>query len=106
VATAAICDAKIGGDLRGELHCPGSNGFVAHIDATMRKHFFDVSETERETELKPDRVLDHGRREAAPFVRNSRHWSLPEANEQRPSQRLVSVSLMGWTAPVSGVDAP
>ena len=41
-------------------------------------------------------MLNYGRREAVPLVRNSRHWGLREANKLRPHQRLVSI---GLTAP-------
>lgn len=65
---------KIGGDLRAELHCPGANCLVAHIDATMCEHLFNVTQTECEAKVEPNGVLNHGGWEAVPLVGNSRHW--------------------------------
>jgi hypothetical protein len=44
------------------------------------ERLLDITQTPRETETEPHRMLNHGRWEAVTFVRNSRHWALPQAN--------------------------
>lgn len=77
-----LATAKVGGDLRTELHRPGADRLVTHIDAPLREHLFDIAQAEREAEVQPHRMLNDGCRETVPFEGNSRHWVLPEANEQ------------------------
>ena len=45
------------------------------------EHLFDIANAEGEAEVEPHRVMNNGCRETVPFVRNSRHWSLREADE-------------------------
>jgi hypothetical protein len=63
----------------------------------MRHHLLDVAKTEREAEVQPDSVLNHGRWEAVSFVGDSRHWGPRKANNHGPYQRLGSI---GLTAPL------
>lgn len=91
---------KVCCDLGAELQCPGADRFVAHVDATMREHLFNVTQAECEAEIEPNGVLNHGGWEAVPFVGNSRHWGPREANIHGPHQRLVSI---GLTAPLDDI---
>jgi hypothetical protein len=46
-----LSPSEIRGDLRSELHCPGPDCFVAHVDAPLGEHLFNVAQTEREAEV-------------------------------------------------------
>lgn len=42
---------KVGGDLGTELHCPGADRLVAHINATLSEHLFNITQAECEAEV-------------------------------------------------------
>lgn len=46
---------------------------VADVNATMSKHLSNSTQTQREAEMEPYRLVNEGWRKAAPLVRNSRH---------------------------------
>lgn len=41
-----LATTQVGGNLRIELHCPGSDCLVTHINITMREHLFDTTQAE------------------------------------------------------------
>ena len=90
---AAACDDEAGRDPRTKLHCPRPDCLVAHVDGATRQHLFNIAQAEREAEIEPDSVLDHGWRKAVPLVRNSRHWGPRKANSHGPHRRLGSIGL-------------
>jgi hypothetical protein len=55
---AEAFDDEVGGDLWVELQCPGADRFVAHVDATMREHLFNVTQAEC---VEPNGVLPPAR---------------------------------------------
>ena len=71
---------ETGSDRRATLYCPIADCLAASIDAAMSERLLDITQTPRETETEPSRMLNHGRWEAVTFMRKSRHWGLPQAN--------------------------
>jgi len=47
----------------------------------MTNEKINITQAEREMEVEPNGMLNHGWREAMPFVQDSHHWGLPKANE-------------------------
>jgi hypothetical protein len=41
-----------------ELEAPLSDSLIGHHNASSRKRFFDITETQRKTEIQPDGVID------------------------------------------------
>jgi hypothetical protein len=65
---------QIGGDLLIGLHCRGADRFAENVDASMRRHFLAITQSEPEAETRSDRVLNDRRQKAAPLAGISRHW--------------------------------
>ena len=57
--------ARIG---RTELQTPKPNSLVRNNDASLSKHFLDVSKAEREPMVQPDGVADNFRWKAMPSI--------------------------------------
>ena len=69
---------QIGGDLWTELHRPGADRLKTHVDAAMRKHLLNVTQTEREAKVQPDCVLNDGRWKAVTFIGKFASLGSPE----------------------------
>lgn len=95
-----LATSKIGCDPGSTLHHSGTESFVAHIDAAIREHLFDITHDQNELLMEPTSELNHGGWEPVQFEENSRLWDLREAKKPWPSRRLVSVRL---TTPSSGL---
>ena len=46
---------------------------LGEVEPTLGKHFLDVTIAQGEAQTKPNRVLNHGRREAVPAIRDRKH---------------------------------
>ena len=63
----------------GRISEPSADALVGEVEPTLRKQLFDVAIAQGEAQVKPNRVLDHNRREPVPAIRNREHSSQPTA---------------------------
>lgn len=94
------------GDLGTELDRPAPNGFIAYIDPACGKQFFDIPETERETEIQPNGMKDHRGRKSVSFERESLHNALSHKGFQPAKWRPFSVRLTAPGSPTSTNSPP
>jgi hypothetical protein len=62
----------------GQLETPFANCFVSNLDASIEHHFFDVSETEGESEVQPDAVGDDLGGKAMSFITDAHSLSFTQ----------------------------
>lgn len=58
-----------------ELQNPAPNALIGNIKATLGEKILDITKTQRETAIQPNRMLDDGRRKPVAFVGNLVHPS-------------------------------
>src|SRR5437868_2541647 len=82
--------SKPAGEPGPELQNPPPHRFLGNLQASLREEFLHVAVAQGEPEIKPDRVLDHRRREAMSAIGRLIHaGSLPSAT----GSNAVSVTL-------------
>src|SRR5215204_7351606 len=93
-------------DYRAEFQNPAADALVGEVEPTLRKQLLDVAIAQGEAQVKPNRVLDHNRREPVPAIRNRKHSSQPTAgrclgpvNVTMPARRIgLTLTSTGLTA--------
>ncbi len=73
-----------------ELQTPLSNGFIAHDHSLLRQKLFDITKTERETEIQSHSVADDFKWEVETFVIRSSGVCFHEAILAHRSARFPS----------------
>ena len=58
---------------RAEFQHPAPNALVREVEPTLCKQFLDIAIAQGEAQLKPNRMLNHGRRETVPAIRDQKH---------------------------------
>src|SRR3954466_11282698 len=64
---------QLAGDPRAKFQHPAPDRFVGDIKAALSKQLLDIAIADREPKIEPDRVLNHGRREAMAAVQEQSH---------------------------------
>src|SRR6266851_2425228 len=59
-----------------------ADALVGEVEPTLRKQLLDVAIAQGEAQVEPNRVLNHGRREPVPAIRDRKHGSQPTAGRQ------------------------
>src|ERR1700730_8593781 len=78
VARAWAVPPQLACDPGPEFQSPAPDRFIGNIQAALGEELLDVAVAECEPEIKPNRVLDHRRREAVPAIGELIHaGSLP-----------------------------
>ena len=76
--------AKFLGEQRPEFQNPSPRCFVGDIQAALREQILDVAIAERETEMEPNGVPDHCRRELVAGKRDRHAPSYPANHNALP----------------------
>ena len=58
---------------RSEFQHPTADALVGEVEPTLRKQLLDIGTAQGEAQVEPNRVLNHGRRETVPTIRNREH---------------------------------
>lgn len=88
-----LATSKIGCDPRSTPHRPGTDGFVTHIDAAIRGHFFDIKQAQSEQETEPNGRLNHGGWGSDPVSRKRASFGSWRSQKPGPSRSLACISL-------------
>ena len=52
---------------------PATDALVGEVDPTLCKQFLDIAIAQGEAQVEPNRMLNHGRRETVPAIRDRKH---------------------------------
>src|SRR6266851_8978927 len=69
-------------DHRSEFQYPIADALVGEVEPTLCKQLLNVAIAQGEAQVEPNRVLNHGRREPVPAIRDRKHGSQPTAGRQ------------------------
>src|ERR1700730_1132986 len=58
---------------RAEFQYPAPNALVGEVEPTLCKQFLDIAIAQGEAQVEPNRVLNNGRRETVPAIRDRKH---------------------------------
>jgi hypothetical protein len=58
------------GNHRAEFQHPATDALVGEVDPMLRKQLLNVAIAQREAQVEPNRMLNHGRRETVPAIRD------------------------------------
>ena len=56
-----------------EFQHPATDALVGEVEPTLCKQFLDITIAQGEAQVEPNRMLNHGRRETVPAIRDRKH---------------------------------
>src|SRR5438552_4826474 len=65
--------AKASRNHRSEFQYPTADALVGEVEPTLRKQLLHVAIAQGEAQVEPNHVLNHGRREPVPAIRDRTH---------------------------------